>query len=142
MTLLQGSRSDKSDEKDASEESVFAQMTWREAEEKRRDLTRLRMLQSYHEAKIKRQNKIKSKSYRKILRKQRAKEKAKEMEELQRNDPEAVLEKLQELDKTRILERASLRHRNSSKYLQMQARRGKTDKEVSSIFLIIIKAPP
>merc|ERR1711892_1449235 len=42
-----------------------------------------------------------------------------------RTDPVAAAEKLAELDKVRIEERASLKHRNASKYLQEQAKRSK-----------------
>lgn len=47
------------------------------------EMARLKAHMRYQEAKIARQNKIKSKSYRRHLRKQKAKEKAKELEELQ-----------------------------------------------------------
>ena len=48
-------------------------MTLAEAEEGRRQLMRMRALQSYQADKLKRQNKIKSKKYRKLLRKTREK---------------------------------------------------------------------
>ena len=44
------------------------------------------------------------------------------MEELKRTNPEVALEEMEKLEKTRIAERATLKHRNSSKYLQMQSR--------------------
>ncbi len=46
------------------------------------EMARLKAHMRYQEAKIARQNKIKSKSYRRHLRRQKAKEKAKELEEL------------------------------------------------------------
>ena len=57
----------------AREESALANMTLAEAEEGRRQLMRMRALQSYQADKLKRQNKIKSKKYRKLLRKSREK---------------------------------------------------------------------
>ena len=57
----------------AREESALANMTLAEAEEGRRELMRMRVLQSYQADKLKRQNKIKSKKYRKLLRKSREK---------------------------------------------------------------------
>lgn len=82
---------------------------------------------------VRRQNKIKSKKYRKLVRKQRERAMAKEIEELSRTDPEAAAEKLEEGQKSRVLERATLRHRNNSKYLQLLAKRAKVtnDKDVS-----------
>ena len=50
-------------------------------------------------------------------------EKERELEELKRTNPEMALEAMEKLEKTRIAERATLKHRNSSKYLQMQSRR-------------------
>ena len=44
------------------------------------------------------------------------------MEELKKTNPEVALERMEALEKTRIMERATLKHRNSSKYLQMQSR--------------------
>ena len=50
-------------------------------------------------------------------------EKERELEELRRTNPELALEEMEKLERTRIAERATLKHRNSSKYLQMQSRR-------------------
>lgn len=113
------------------EESILSSLSYHEALEKRKELARLRALQSYQEAKMKRQRKIKSRSYRKVVRKQKAKEKLQEMAELQKTNPELAQERLEEMDRGRIAERASLKHRNSSKYLKMQAKRAKYSKEVS-----------
>lgn len=111
------------------EESILSSLSYHEALEKRKELARLRALQSYQEAKMKRQRKIKSRSYRKVVRKQKAKEKLQEMAELQKTNPELAQERLEEMDRGRIAERASLKHRNSSKYLKMQAKRAKYSKE-------------
>jgi len=133
MALLR--KSSKSDESKhsltAEEANELANMTLREAEERRREIVRLKILQTYQEAKLKRQNKIKSKKYRKVMRKHKEKEKMKELEELQKTDPEAAAERLKEAQRSRILERATLRHRNNSKYLQLQAKRAKNNKDVS-----------
>ena len=49
-------------------------------------------------------------------------EKERELEELKKTNPEMAWEAMEKLEKTRIAERATLKHRNSSKYLQMQSR--------------------
>ena len=110
------------------EKKGLAGMTVREAMERKAELGKIRALQTYQEAKFRRQGKIKSKKYRKIERKLRNKEKLAELEELSKTDPEAAAEKLAELDKARIEERATLKHRNASKHLQEQAKRAKTTK--------------
>jgi len=132
MALLK--KSNKSEESKHAltqeEESELAQMSVREAEERRREIVRLKILQTYQEAKLKRRNKIKSKQYRKMARKERDREKAKELEELRLSDPQAFNERMKEAEKERTRERATLRHRNNSKYLQMLAKKGKNDKDV------------
>merc|ERR1719370_361179 len=105
-------------------------LTVKEAEERKAELAKIRALQSYQEAKYRRQGKIKSKKFRKIARKE--KEKVQELERLQATDPEAAKEKLEEMEKVRIGERATLKHRNASKYLQLQAKRAKFDKTSKS----------
>jgi U3 small nucleolar RNA-associated protein 14 len=99
-------------------------LTAKEAAERKAELSKIRALQTYQEARFRRQGKIKSKKYRKIARKEREKEKLQELEHLQNTDPEAAREKLEEMEKMRIDERASLKHRNASKYLQLQVNYG------------------
>ena len=135
MDLLRGSSStvETGEELSERERAALAKMDLKEAEQRRAELARLKHLQARQEQKLKRQNKIKSKKYRKLVRKQKEKDMQKEIEELQRTDPEAAYEKLMEAKKTRVLERATLRHRNNSKYLQLLAKKakGSNDKEVS-----------
>jgi len=104
-------------------------LTRREIAERKSELAKFRALQTYQEAKYRRQNKIKSKKFRKILRKEKNKEKIKELENLAQTDPQAAAEELEKLERKRIEERASLKHRNASKYLQEQAKRAKATKD-------------
>ncbi|ODM92135.1 U3 small nucleolar RNA-associated protein 14 A [Orchesella cincta] len=93
------------------------------------EMAKLRAMQSYAMAKAKRQNKIKSKKYHRLLRKSKIKQQMKEFEELQTKDPEGALLKLEELEKSRVQERMSLKHRNTSKWAKMQAARAKYNKD-------------
>ena len=130
MNLLKGSKANEALSKrelTRKEEEYLAKMSLREAEEKRKELIKLKLLQQYQERKISRQNKIKSRKYRKLMRKQKQKEEEKELEELRRTNPDLALERM---EKSRILERATLRHRNNSKYLQMLAQRGDKESQV------------
>lgn len=56
----------------------------------------------------------------------------KEFEQLQKTNPEAALEKLEQLDKTRAEERMSLRHKNTGKWAKSKQIMAKYDKEVST----------
>ena len=76
-------------------------LTVKEAEERKAELAKIRALQSYQEAKYRRQGKIKSKKFRKIARKEKEKEKVQELERLQATDPEAAKEKLEEMEKVK-----------------------------------------
>lgn len=109
-------------------------LTLEELKERRKEAAKLRAHQSYKEAKARRQNKIKSKKYHRILRKERIKQKLKEFEELQKTDPEAALKKLDEIDKSRALERFSLRHKSTGQWAKSKQVRAKYDKEVRQIY--------
>lgn len=98
--------------------------------EKRREAAKLRAHQSYKEAKARRQSKIKSKKYHRIQRKEKIKQKMKEFELLQKTNPEAALLKLEEIEKARAEERASLRHKSTGQWARSKQVRAKYDKEV------------
>jgi hypothetical protein len=54
--------------------------------------------------------------YHRLLKREKLKKQLKEFEELQKTNPGAALEKLQEMELQRIEERANLRHKNSGKW--------------------------
>ncbi|XP_064594449.1 LOW QUALITY PROTEIN: U3 small nucleolar RNA-associated protein 14 homolog A-like [Liolophura sinensis] len=104
----------------AAEQRALDAMSLEEAKMRRAELQKYRALLSYKEAKARWQKKIKSKSYHKHLRKSKQKEELKAIEELQKNDPMAYVEKMKQLEKDRIEERMNLKHRGGSKFLQRQ----------------------
>lgn len=108
-----------------------------ELKNQRKELAKLRARQSYKEGKARRQNKIKSKAYHRILRKERVKKKLKEFEELQKTNPEAALKKLDEIEKARALERFSLRHKSTGQWAKSKQVKAKYDKEVMYCFFFI-----
>lgn len=105
-------------------------LTLKEMMAKRKELAKLRRYQSYKEIKARWQNKIKSKKFRKIQRKEKIKNQMKEFESLQKTNPEEALKKLEEIEKARAEERASLRHKSTGKWARNQQIRAKYDKEV------------
>ncbi|KAL3274066.1 hypothetical protein HHI36_015485 [Cryptolaemus montrouzieri] len=104
-------------------------MTMKEILEHRKDAAKLRAHQSYREAKARRQNKIKSKKYHRIERRQKIKQQLKEFELLQKTDPEEALKRLEEIEKIRAHERFSLRHKSTGKWAKNKQIRAKYDKE-------------
>lgn len=104
-------------------------LTRAEMIQRSRELRQLRMKESQKSAKARLQNKIKSKKYHRILKKEKMKQQIKEFELLQKTDPEAALRKLEQLDKSRIEERANLRHRNTGSWAKNMQVRAKYDKD-------------
>ncbi|NP_001082522.1 UTP14A, small subunit processome component L homeolog [Xenopus laevis] len=109
------------------EEASFKAMSLEEAKLRRAELQKARALQSFYEAKARREKKIKSKKFHKVLKKSKQKEALKEFEELRKSNPEAALEELQKLEKTRMEERMSLKHQNSGKWAKSKAIMAKYD---------------
>ncbi|GBO21418.1 U3 small nucleolar RNA-associated protein 14 A, partial [Araneus ventricosus] len=102
------------------------------AKQRHAELMKHRALISYQEAKARRQNKIKSKRYHRLLKKEKMKKLMKEFEELEKTDAAKALEKLMEADKLRILERMTLKHRNTGKWAKMQKLRARYNPEARS----------
>nr|SVE75209.1 EOG090X08JJ [Daphnia dolichocephala] len=110
-----------------AEEEALSSISLKEALERRKELAKSRALQSYQEAKARRQNKIKSKSYHRLLKREKMKNHIKEFDALKECDPEKALEKLEQLDKKRIEERMTLKHKGAGKWAKLQAIRSKYD---------------
>lgn len=102
-------------------------MSLEEARLRHKELQRMRALLSYQEMKLKRQSKIKSKRYHRILKRERLKNSLKEFEDSQKSDPQVAIDKLKELEKLRALERASLKHKNTGKWAKHLKLRAKYD---------------
>lgn len=112
-----------------SEKAARNERLKEELRDQRKDLARLRRKESYEIEKAKRQNKIKSKKYHKVMKKEKLKKKLAEFEELRKVDPEAVLVELEKIEKARVEERAHQRHRNTGTWAKNLQVRAKFDKE-------------
>ncbi|XP_055963701.1 U3 small nucleolar RNA-associated protein 14 homolog A [Sorex fumeus] len=111
------------------EKASLKAMSLEEVKMRRAELQRARALQSYYEARARREKKIKSKKYHKLLKKEKAKTTLKEFERLQKVDPGAALEELEKIEKARMMERMSLKHQNSGKWAKSKAIMAKYDLE-------------
>lgn len=112
-----------------TEEVIEPKLTREEMIQRSRELRALRMKESQKSVKAHHQNKIKSKKFHRILKKSKMKQQIKEFELLQKTDPEAALRKIEQLDRSRIEERANLRHRNTGTWAKNLQVRAKYDKE-------------
>ncbi|XP_054724571.1 U3 small nucleolar RNA-associated protein 14 homolog A-like [Uloborus diversus] len=115
-----------------AEEKALQAMSLEEAKLRHNELMKHRALISYKEAKARQRNKIKSKRYHRILKREKLKKMMKEFEELEKTDAAAALEKYLEADKLRVLERMTLKHRNTGKWAKQQKLRAKYNPESRS----------
>ncbi|KAG0720966.1 U3 small nucleolar RNA-associated protein 14 A [Chionoecetes opilio] len=97
--------------------------------ERNRELWRQKEMKRRYEQKARLMNKSKSRKHHRLLRRERLKKQKAELEELHKTDPEAALDGLQQLERARIEERMSLRHK-TSKWAHLQGLRATTDKSV------------
>ncbi|XP_027692065.1 U3 small nucleolar RNA-associated protein 14 homolog A isoform X1 [Vombatus ursinus] len=111
------------------EKASLKAMSLEEAKQRRAELQKARALQSYYEAKARREKKIKSKKFQKVLKKRKAKEVLRQFEELRKVNPTAALEELEKMEKARMEERMSLKHQNSGKWAKSKAIMAKYDLE-------------
>lgn len=92
-----------------------------------KEIQRRRTLISFQEAKFRRIKKIKSKKYHRLIKKAKLKDTVEEFDKLMADNSDKAIEKLEELDRLRALERASLKHRNTGKWAKHNKLRSKYD---------------
>ncbi|XP_032424188.1 U3 small nucleolar RNA-associated protein 14 homolog A [Xiphophorus hellerii] len=112
-----------------AEEASVKAMSLEEAKIRRAELQKARALQSYYEAKARRERKIKSKKYHKVQNKAKRKEFLKHFEEMVQMDPAVALQELNKMELARMQERMTLKHQNSSKWAKSKAIMAKYDEE-------------
>ncbi|CAI5745700.1 unnamed protein product [Peronospora destructor] len=122
--LEAGDLSDKKQAKGEEEELARKHVSTEEVAARQKELAKLRSLLFYEEQKKKRIKKIKSKLYHKIRNAQDKKAVARQKEELRALDPELARKLDEELAEKRAEERLTLKHRNTSKWVKHQLRRG------------------
>ena len=103
------------------EELVLREMDPAEAGKRQAELRRMRELMFRAEQKARRANKIKSKTYRRIHRRERERMKQQEAQDLQDDDDDE--EQRYQAAKDRAKERATLRHKNTGKWAKFHAGR-------------------
>ncbi|XP_039518202.1 U3 small nucleolar RNA-associated protein 14 homolog A isoform X2 [Pimephales promelas] len=109
------------------EEASLKAMSLEEAKIRRAELQKARALQSYYEAKAKREKKIKSKKYHRVQKKAKRKEFLKWFEEMCKTDAEGALGELEKMKLSRMKERMSLKHQNKGKWAKSKAIMAKYD---------------
>ncbi|KAL1274204.1 hypothetical protein QQF64_027018, partial [Cirrhinus molitorella] len=110
-----------------AEDASLKAMSLEEAKIRRAELQKARVLQSYFEAKAKREKAIKSKTYHKFKKKDSRKRFVKDFEEMVKTNPEEALDELKKIELARMKERMSLKHQNSGKWAKSKAIMAKYD---------------
>ncbi|MCO5573156.1 hypothetical protein L7F22_026922 [Adiantum nelumboides] len=116
------------DTSEAATSLGFNKLSMDEVKERQERLARMRSMLFHHEAKAKRMKKIKSKTYHRLLQKDR-KGKAGQEGEL---DPESLKEAAMKAEFKRAQERMTLKHKNTSKWAKRIIKRGLKAKEDGS----------
>ncbi|KAL7835059.1 hypothetical protein SRHO_G00293060 [Serrasalmus rhombeus] len=110
-----------------AEEASIKAMSLEEAKIRQAEFRKARALQSYYEAKARRERKIKSKKYHKLQKKAKRKAFLKQFDEMMKTDPAGALEELKKMELSRMQERMSLKHQNSGKWAKSKAIMAKYD---------------
>ncbi|KAI8822566.1 Utp14 protein-domain-containing protein [Fimicolochytrium jonesii] len=110
------------------EELQLKKITKEELAERRAELSKMRSLLFFKEQKMKKVAKIKSKAYRKLHKKEKAKEDL-SIEELKRLDPELARQEMEKRESARAQERMSLKHKNTGKWAKQMLNRKDGDPE-------------
>ncbi|KAM5256844.1 U3 small nucleolar RNA-associated protein 14 homolog A-like [Ctenodactylus gundi] len=111
------------------EKASLKAMSLEEAKMRRAELQRARALQSYYEARARREKKVRSKKYHRIVRKGKANNALKVLDQLKKANPTAALKELENIEKARMMERMNLKHQNSGRWAKLKAVVAKYDVE-------------
>lgn len=114
-----------------AEQSYLKAISAEEAQERHKELQRMRVLLSSYAAKMRRQKAIKSKSYRRLLKHERIRSHVKKVE----SDKDLLIEEIERLQRLRAKERASLKHKNTGKWAKHAKFRSKYDDEARKAML-------
>ncbi|XP_055640514.1 U3 small nucleolar RNA-associated protein 14 homolog A [Toxorhynchites rutilus septentrionalis] len=106
------------------------ELTLEELRQKRKEAARQKMREAYKIAKGRRMNKIKSKKFHRLMKRDKIRAQIKQFEELQKTDPEAALKQLELIEKQRYQERVSLRHKNTGSWAKNMQIRAQYDMDV------------
>nr|CAD7601348.1 unnamed protein product [Timema genevievae] len=114
-------------QEDRKAEEVEYPLSLEEMIERRKEMAKLRAVQSFQAAKAVRQKKIKSKKYHRLQRRENVRKQLKNFEQLKKEDPEAALKQLEQIERSRAEERMTLRHRSTGKWAHSKAIRAKSE---------------
>ena len=117
---------------EAREEDELGSRNFSEEEMKERqaELSKVKALMFYEQMKRHRLNKIKSKAYRRIRKRQKSKLESDEKEEMAENDPEMAREEEEKEALRRVKERMDMKHKNTGKWARMALQHGHHDESL------------
>ncbi|KAJ2157654.1 hypothetical protein GGF46_004356 [Coemansia sp. RSA 552] len=114
------------------EELELKELSPEEIRERQRELRMTRELMFRSEQKAKRMAKIKSKAYRRILKRQKTRAQEQELDKMKEDDPEMYAMFVEKMTQSRAEERMTLRHKNTGKWAKaMRGRHGDEDTQMA-----------
>ena len=131
MVLVKNGANDQDAEQREIDELQGRNMSLQEIREKQAELAKVKALMFYDQMKRHRLNKIKSKAYRKIQKKKKAKKGESVADDL---DEEEAGDAKEKDAYNRVKERMDLRHKNTSKWARMAIQYGHTDKSLRDAY--------
>lgn len=141
MVLVKHGTSDQAADQIESDELAARKLSPEEVRERQAELAKVKALMFYEQMKRHRLNKIKSKAYRSIHKRQRTRlskkgvaqggeEDARDASEGDDADPELAAEQREKGALARVKERMDMRHKNTSKWARMALLHGHADKNL------------
>lgn len=133
MVLIKSNANDASAEEREVDELKRGKLNLKEIREKQAELAKVKALMFYDQMKRHRLNKIKSKAYHRIRKRQKLKRGEEVSEHDVDMDDESTRDREEKLVTQRVQERMDLRHKNTSKWSKMAIQHAKGDKSLRYI---------
>ena len=130
MILIQTGATDAQAEEREEDELGSRNFSVEEMKERQAELSKVKALMFYEQMKRHRLNKIKSKAYRRIRKRQKNKLESDEKDEMAENDPEMAREEEEKEALRRVKERMDMKHKNTGKWARMALQHGHHDESL------------
>ena len=139
MILVKTGATDAQAEEREEDELGSRNFSVEEMKERQAELSKVKALMFYEQMKRHRLNKIKSKAYRRIRKRQKSKLESDEKEGMAENDPEMAREEEEKEALRRVKERMDMKHKNTGKWARMALQHGHHDESLRSVDSSILK---
>jgi U3 small nucleolar RNA-associated protein 14 len=134
MVLFKTSATEATAAKVEEDELLARGQTLEEIRQKQAELAKVKARMFYDQMKRHRINKIKSKAFHRIKKRQRQRQESKDMERIIESDADQARLLMEEQAKKRIKERMDLKHKNTGKWARMALEHGRRDPSIREAY--------